>query len=75
MDRAGYRTVGSKRARDFASYGVASAPRPGALVVARHHVGVVVSVQRGRVTMVSGNWGGRVRLGRPAGVIAYRAPV
>lgn len=73
--RAGYRMPATRRAADFARYGRPTAPRPGTIVVSRHHVGIVVAVSRGRVTMVSGNWGGRVRLGRPAGVIAYRAPV
>lgn len=73
--RAGYRMPATRRAIDFARYGRPTHPRPGAIVVSRHHVGIVVAVARGRVTMVSGNWGGRVRIGRPSGVIAYRAPV
>lgn len=75
LRRAGYSPLASRKARDFAGYGRPTAPRPGAIVVSRHHVGIVVAVHRGRVTMVSGNWGGRVRIGRPSGVIAYRAPV
>lgn len=75
LRRAGYRAPRSRRAIDYARYGRPTSPRPGAIVVSRHHVGVVVTVNHGRVTMVSGNWGGRVRIGQPTGVIAYRAAI
>lgn len=71
LRRAGFSAPRSRRAVDFARYGRPTQPRPGAIVVSRHHVGVLIRPG----VMVSGNWGGRVRIGVPRGVIAYRAPV
>lgn len=56
-------------------FGHPTEPRPGAVVVWRHHVGELVAPVRGRIWIVrSGNDGHRVRV-RPrsiAGAIAFR---
>ena len=50
------------RAAAWARYGRASAPRPGAVVVWPHHVGLITAVEtNGRATVISGNDGRRVR--------------
>ena len=39
-----------------------SSPRPGDLAVMRGHVGIVVADRGAKIEIISGNWGGRVRL-------------
>jgi hypothetical protein len=72
---------GSDRAREWAHYGSATDPKPGAIGVMTGHVGVVKEVQGSRVILVSGNHAGRSG-NRKVGVgsypmsrfIAFRAP-
>jgi uncharacterized protein (TIGR02594 family) len=74
---AGYRRLRSLRAIDYARYGRRSGPRPGALAVMRHHVGIVVGVSRRGVLLLSGNHRHRVSLGvyPRRRIVAYRSPV
>lgn len=74
---AGYSAPRSNRAIDFAHYGRPSPPRVGAIMVARHHVGVVVGLSARGPVILSGNWSRRVGIGTYAArrVIAYREPV
>ncbi|NVO13830.1 MAG: TIGR02594 family protein [Rhodoplanes sp.] len=68
---------GSPVARAYASYGrPAAGPAPGVIAVWPHHVGVVTAVEGGRIRMISGNDGRRVRerVRSTAGVIAWRVP-
>lgn len=64
-------------ARNWASWGHATGPSVGAVVVWPHHVGYIVSVGRSGWIVRSGNWGGRVAdvpLSRmPKNVIAFRS--
>lgn len=64
-------------ARNWATVGSsAGGPRVGAIVVWRHHVGIITGQQGGQWIVKSGNDGGRVRE-RPrsvAGAIAFRSP-
>ena len=50
---------GPNLARDWAQYGRATAPKPGAIGVMNGHVGVVKEVQGHRVILVSGNHSGK----------------
>jgi len=50
---------GSNLAREWAHYGSATAPKPGAIGVMNGHVGVVKEVQGNRVILVSGNHSGK----------------
>src|SRR5262245_49494021 len=50
---------GPNLARDWAHYGKATAPKPGAIGVMNGHVGVVKEVKGGRVMLVSGNHSGK----------------
>jgi hypothetical protein len=50
---------GPNLARDWAHYGKATAPKPGAIGVMSGHVGVVKEVQGHRVILVSGNHSGK----------------
>jgi hypothetical protein len=50
---------GSNVAREWAHYGSATDPRPGAIGVMKGHVGVVKEVQGSRVILVSGNHAGK----------------
>ena len=50
---------GPNLARDWAHYGQATAPKPGAIGVMNGHVGVVKEVQGHRVILVSGNHSGK----------------
>lgn len=63
-------------ARNWTGVGHASEPRPGAIVVWSHHVGVITGrASTGQWIVKSGNDGGRVRE-RPrsiSGAIAFRA--
>jgi hypothetical protein len=61
-------------ARNWAHVGSSSGPRPGAIVVWRHHVGKITAVNGHRIRVLSGNDGRRVRerWRTTAGVIAYR---
>jgi len=79
LAETGYRTRGSHRARDFASYGQAAKPGSvGSIMVMRNHVGVVAGrCADGRMQIVSGNHSRKVSMGcYSAGkAIAWRAPV
>ncbi|MCW2317966.1 hypothetical protein M2322_003531 [Rhodoblastus acidophilus] len=61
-------------ARNWAHVGEPSAARPGAVVVWPHHVGRVEAVSGGRILVLSGNDGHRVRTRWRSmrGVIAFR---
>lgn len=74
---AGYSAPRSNRAIDFARYGRPTSPRVGAIMVARHHVGIVVGMSARGPVILSGNWGRRVGIGTFAGrrVLSYREPV
>jgi hypothetical protein len=74
---AGYRRLRSLRAIDYARYGRRSGPRPGALAVMRHHVGIVVGVSRRGVLLLSGNHRHRVGLGvyPRRRIVAFRQPI
>ena len=77
LARAGYRGTGSGLARSFARYGRSSAPRIGAIAVARGHVGLVVGfTPRGPLLLSANNRHGRVGVGAwPARrILAYRSP-
>src|SRR5262245_58251 len=50
---------GPNLARDWAHYGRATTPRPGAIGVMNGHVGIVKEVQGRRVILVSGNHTGK----------------
>src|SRR5262245_40703622 len=50
---------GPNLARDWARYGRATTPKPGASGVMNGHVGVVKEVKGGRVILVSGNHAGK----------------
>jgi hypothetical protein len=50
---------GPNLARDWAHYGRATTPKPGAIGVMNGHVGVVKEVKGGRVILVSGNHAGK----------------
>jgi hypothetical protein len=50
---------GPNVAREWASYGKPSIPKPGAIGVMNGHVGVVKEVQGSRVILVSGNHSGK----------------
>ncbi len=50
---------GPNLARDWAHFGRATAPKPGAIGVMNGHVGVVKEIQGNRVILVSGNHSGR----------------
>jgi hypothetical protein len=72
---------GPNLARDWAHYGRATMPKPGAIGVMNGHVGVVKEVKGGRVILVSGNHSGKsgnrkVGIGSyPMGrFIAFREP-
>lgn len=62
-------------ARNWASLGSPSAPVPGAVAVARHHVGFIKAVEGNRILLVSGNHGRHVASGwYPIGrFIAFRS--
>ena len=56
--------TGSARAISFASYGRrVSDPRPGDIAVMRNHVGYVMSVDGGKVKLISGNFNRKVGIG------------
>ena len=63
LARIGIRTDGDRRAIAARNIGSPSGPRPGAIAVMRHHVGIVVRVTPGGVEIVSGNHGHHVALG------------
>jgi hypothetical protein len=68
---------GLNLARDWAHYGKATAPKPGAIGVMNGHVGVVKEVQGHRVILVSGKSGNRkVGIGSYSmnRLIAFREP-
>jgi hypothetical protein len=50
---------GPNIAREWARYGTATTPRPGAIGVMNGHVGVVKEIQGHRVILVSGNHSGK----------------
>jgi hypothetical protein len=57
----GLHTDGSRLARDAVRLGARiNRPEPGAIMVLRHHTGVVAAVRGDRVLVISGNHGGRV---------------
>jgi len=82
LKRAGYRGTGSDMALSFAKYGHrVSGPRVGAIAVLRRkgggHVGIVTAVPgKGRIRLISGNDGHRVRerVRSTRAVIAYVMP-
>lgn len=56
--------TGSAMASSFASYGRrVSDPRPGDIAVMRGHVGYVMSVDGGKVKLISGNFNRKVGIG------------
>lgn len=61
-------------ARNWARIGSATSISTGAIVVWRHHVGRITAVEGGKVKVLSGNDGGRVRerWRSVAGAIAFR---
>jgi hypothetical protein len=61
---------GPNVARDWAHYGRATTPKPGAIGVMNGHVGVVKEVKAGRVILVSGNHAGKSG-NRKVGVGSY----
>lgn len=77
LGMAGYRRLHSRRAIDFARYGRRTAPRPGALAVMRHHVGIVVRMTARGPLLLSGNHTHRVGLGiyPRRHILAYRSPL
>ena len=71
----GYAKRNSWKARDFATYGRASSPVAGAIMVQRNHVGVVMGkCEDGRIKAISGNHSRRVGIGcyRRETIIAFR---
>lgn len=71
----GYAKRNSWKARDFATYGRASGPVVGAIMVQRNHVGVVVGIcEDGSIKAISGNQNNRVGIGcyRRETIIAFR---
>ena len=68
---------GGNLAAAYASYGRPSAARPGAIAVMPHHVGIVMSVGNGYVTLISGNHGHRVGIGkyRMSRIKTFRVPI
>jgi hypothetical protein len=78
LKKAGFSTLGSYAARDFAHYGKRARPgQVGAIMVMPHHVGVVAGkCDDGRIKLVSGNHGHRVGTGcySPGRAIAWRVP-
>jgi hypothetical protein len=61
---------GPNLARDWARYGNATTPKPGAIGVMNGHVGVVKEVQGNLVVLVSGNHSGK-RGDRKVGIGSY----
>lgn len=64
-------------AANWARYGHAASPAPGVIMVERHHVSKIVEVLgSGRVIVISGNDGNRVRTRERStrGAIAFRRP-
>jgi hypothetical protein len=61
---------GPNVAREWAQYGKATIPKPGAIGVMRGHVGVVKEIQGNRVVLVSGNHAGKSG-NRKVGVGSY----
>ena len=76
LPQAGHRGSGSEGAISFARWGSASGPQRGAIAVMRHHVGIVVADNGSTVTLISGNHGHRVGIGKYSKhrIIAYRVP-
>jgi len=82
LQRTGYRGTGSDLAMSFAKYGhQISRPRVGAIAVMRRkgggHVGIVTAVPgKGRIVLLSGNDGRRVRerVRSTRNVVAYVMP-
>lgn len=78
MEEAGLPTLGSNRARDFATYGEpAQKIEVGTIMVMRNHVGVVSGeCEGGKVQILSGNYSGKVAPGCYAvsKAIAWRTP-
>jgi len=78
LEKAGYKPLGSNRAKDFAAYGKKTRPMSvGSIMVMRHHVGVVAGkCPDGRVQLISGNYSKKVGVGcySPSKAIAWRAP-
>ncbi len=74
---AGFHSLHSLRAIDYARYGRRSGPVPGALAVMRHHIGIVVGFSRHGLVVLSGNHRHRVGLGvyAPWRIVAFRQPV
>lgn len=72
----GLRGTGDATAISFAHWGSPSGPRPGAVAVMSHHVGIVMADHGTTVTLISGNHGHRVAIGEyPKGrILAYRTP-
>lgn len=63
LERIGHRPLSNGLSYSALSYGPRLAgPRVGALIVLPRHVGFVARVSGDRVTMLSGNWSGRVAL-------------
>ncbi len=54
---------GPRLAANWRTAGHATHPRVGAVMVMRHHVGIVARIEHGRVLLISGNHSHRVGLG------------
>lgn len=67
---------GGNLAAGYAHYGRPCSPQVGAIAVMPHHVGVVMAVGPGYVTLISGNHGHKVGIGKypRARIMAFRMP-
>jgi uncharacterized protein (TIGR02594 family) len=78
LEKAGFTSSGSNRARDFAAYGKKAKPTAiGSIMVMRHHVGVVAGqCPDGRIKLISGNHSRKVAIGCYSAkkAIAWRVP-
>jgi hypothetical protein len=76
LAKVGFATNSANTAISFSHYGVPTTARVGAIAVMPHHVGIVEAVGPSYVTLISGNHGHRVAVGKYAmsEIIAFRAP-
>jgi hypothetical protein len=77
LREAGYSRLGSLAAVDYARYGRPSAPKPGAIAVLPHHIGVVAKVYPSSILLLSGNHRHNVGYGMVSirRIVAFRQPV
>ncbi len=72
LRQSGYRAGRSNRARDAIQLGSRiQGPVPGAIAVMRNHTGIVLGATNGKVTLLSGNYSGKVSISeyRQTGIV------